>query len=346
MQPAARPGTSSADYQRVFAIAACISCAFFSTAFGNAALANCNPLLVMISGAGYSFSEGESMEGLARDLEVPYGADRGIVVLFSQNHKFTSGREIDGDRVQRFASEIMRANYNPIALVGHSWGASTALSLARLLAPSLVVTLDTVALGRSRYLGGTEKWLNVYTPNPGLIYDIAGHEGYSREATQNIQVNLSHTNSEGMYRAVEDQVLSALRCSGEPDSVEDYLECDDIQAYLGTECGLTWKMEDKCSDGQGWEIRFFEFHAERSGEALWVWPERKGHYSIREGVQYGPVDLRNCGIGKLVCYAARSSGGDQRQGLPFDGKGKCEGCCHVCRSTVRDDRFTPLTCSR
>ena len=202
-----------------------------------------------------------------------------------------------------------------------------------------------MAKGDYSYPGKTDRWVNVYNPNPGLPYELAGHQGHTRDANLNIRVSIPHRNSSGMYRVVEDEVLSALRCSGEPESVQDYLECAAIQGYLGTQCGLTWKIEDNCRDGQGLHFRFFEYHRERSDAILWVWPERDKHYSIQEGARYSPVDLRNCGIGKLVCYGARTENRDQSFGVGYSGKDDCEGCCRVCTSTELNNNVSLLPCS-
>jgi pimeloyl-ACP methyl ester carboxylesterase len=97
-----------------------------------------------------------------------------------------------------------------IALVGHSWGGDTAMTVAKELEKvglevSLVVTLDAVS--KKSFLGDIESpeayWMNVYV-DAAIGFKLAGHWGKQSHAHKNIFVEgVKHENASAMFQTVE-----------------------------------------------------------------------------------------------------------------------------------------------
>ncbi len=114
-----------------------------------------------------------------------------------------------------------------IVLVGHSWGANSAMRVARNLETTcqieLLVTLDAVSRrlpGKQIHKPGTVKqWLNIYIDYrkasmeySNTVARLGGYWGYCRHADENIRLSrdgaeeVTHAQAARMFREVADRV--------------------------------------------------------------------------------------------------------------------------------------------
>ena len=303
----------------------------------------CNPLLVMISGAGF-VSEGDAMPNLADELE-PALVDQGIATISVQNGLFTDGNSIESGLVRNVFDEIRGSGYSPVVVVGHSWGAISALVLADFVRVDLVVTFDAVLRGNLPFPGLARRWINVYTLDSG-VWRLGGARDDIDEATENVYVDTDHHDVVGMFNAVHAEIYDSLRCpdGGYYKTGIDYDQqqkiCDEID---GVHCSIDWKIRDRCLDQKGLEVRFYSMAKGPEG-----YSEKLGSFGPFEVNPGGELNRSlACRIGTKVCFGAIPLGSPDGNGWGLWKLDKgCKSCCYHCLSTRNTvTRTTNLTCN-
>lgn len=302
------------------------------------AVDRCNPLLIMISGAGF-LSGGTAMPDLAVQLEKEL-TDHGIAIISLQNGLFTDGNTVESKLVQRIADKIKGSEYSPIVVIGHSWGAVSALAFAVFVEVDLVVTFDAVLRGDLPFPGLAKYWINVFTKDWGW-WRLGGARDYINEASENIHVETEHSDVVGMFNPVSRKIYDALLCpdgsyhpEGMPYKIPERI-CDEID---GVSCTITWNIRDRCVDQKGLEVKFYSM-VKDSSEPL----DTYGPFKINPG---GELNRSlKCRIGTKVCYGASSS--ERTWGLwpPHKEWEDCD-CCEYCLSTRKTvTQSTNLICN-
>ncbi len=121
-----------------------------------------------------------------------------------------------------------QSRYRGIALIGHSYGGDTAMTVVRRsgIKLDLVVTLDAVSRrgylqhlpffrGASRKPANLYRWINVYVPfsteKSNLVALVGGHWGHEPCADQNIRCGeLVHSEADGMFKEMLHRVPAFL----------------------------------------------------------------------------------------------------------------------------------------
>jgi hypothetical protein len=95
-----------------------------------------------------------------------------------------------------------------------------------------------------------------------------------------------------------------------------------------------WTVADKCSDKQGFYIRFFDLKDNL------VWEDGSSPYFVARGqARTFYLDVKP---GQQVCYGARPERGKKRYwGIGVSGKDSCQSCCY---EGPRRDIRVDLTC--
>jgi len=115
-------------------------------------------------------------------------------------------------------------------------------------------------------------------------------------------------------------ILVFLLACGGGGSGSGSSEDDDNNLFNTT---LTWELYDRCSDGRGIRVRFFD----RTDGGYW--PASGGSYSMDAGTSL-TVRL-SCEYGNKICMGARTLPYDGRfWGLDVDGDESCSSCCTTC----------------
>ena len=189
----------------------------------------CKPLLVAYGGA--LDSQTGIVKGLATRLKnnIP-----GVVLYHTYDEEFISSNLIRG-HLKRFPS-------SPVVLMGHSYGGDTAYGAAEGWNRNirLLVTIDPVG-GRAypprlkftefkrhpKRPSNVASWINVFIDPPGALQCIlllgyvwnwdnciadTGAQWGHQENARNRKFEGNHADVDGMFRLVERDVFSALKC--------------------------------------------------------------------------------------------------------------------------------------
>lgn len=121
------------------------------------------------------------------------------------------------------ADHLSKSKYDPIILIGHSLGGSTAHSIAGLVkTTSLLLTLDAVSNDGMKYHLSKPKfaktWVHVdlVSNNFGHAWNTQNNADYSYIADESV----GHSNTVNMYKLAESHVKDALDRCQNPGSVE------------------------------------------------------------------------------------------------------------------------------
>lgn len=183
-------------------------------AFAYSTNTTCRPLLLMIEGGGGN-NAGKGMQDLVNKIR-PRAHNAGIYVDAPDNDEFWRVMTLQEDFLAAKIQSLLRGQYNPIVIVGHSMGGLVAYRLADSLPnTSLVVTLDPISfwgskdnyLPKPRY---ARHWIHIELgPNTPVVPDWVGPRF---NADKNFHLDMSHFDVQGMWNFVEADVVKALKC--------------------------------------------------------------------------------------------------------------------------------------
>ena len=326
---------------------------------------HCHPLLLMVEGGGPS-SDGESMENLTTSIVEEYNS-RGVTVVLIDNYSFWTDvyHYFIPEAVDEAAEKISASRFSPVVIVGHSLGASSAISLASRVNPKLLVTFDGVDyLGYQENLRhpnpGSTVWRNVRVNSRGFnIFDYSTWwPTWGFQANPDVHYSIGdygHSDVEKMwdyehprFGSTESAVNRALACPRRrhsqtfPPVVPPRPgELCDVE---GIGCSVYWKIENECDNDI--HMRFFEYDI--SWNQVARWPDRSRHYVIPSGSLLGPKHLSCYGPGNYICYGGRDPSNDRPLGAGLGGTENCRGCCRACRydqtPNQRNTRDDTLEC--
>ena len=305
----------------------------------------CDPLLLMVEGGGPS-SDGSGIEGLTNRVSESF-ANKGVTVVNVDNGPFWTAvwHNYRPKKVRNAVQRIKDSRFWPVVVVGHSLGAATAWHLADSIPTVLLVTLDGVSFWDNRPMpANAGHWRNVWVdrnafgpdwgtePNADIDYS-SGDFGHG-------DVQAMWSTKSRAYGSLADAVSHALACRGTTGRSEP--KPKELCKLDAIGCEARWELTDRCPDGHGIDMRFFEYDISWNRVASW-------RPSTIPSGETSTFRLSCNGPANWVCYGGRRPSGNT-WGVGMDGKGSCEKCCLSCRyaQPVESVDFakTRLTCPR